>query len=282
MDPGLRDLRAQACVLGERRRLFAVYHPAQTALSAQRAVLLCNPFGHEALRTHRLYRVLAERLARRGTPVMRFDYFGTGDAAGEDIDVDMAGCIEDVLSMHSALLRRSGAASARWVGIRLGASIACLAARQGPAQLSALTLVDPVVDGPRYLELLDAVHVDRLERAFVRQPTLLRRLLKRPLPEAMRESGGFALAPAFIAQAGAITPYLIRDPLPCPAHILHGRHDDALGALHAELGRAAGGPLWEALEGGGFAWSAHEGVDGTLLPPLVLKQLLKALEPSNE
>ena len=44
-----------------------MYHePA--AMSGKLAVLLCNPFGYEAMCTHRSYLHLAHSLARRGLP----------------------------------------------------------------------------------------------------------------------------------------------------------------------------------------------------------------------
>src|SRR4051812_43750768 len=55
------------------RRLLGLFHPSATAVRGARAVLLCNPFGQEAVRSHRVYRVLAERLARGGIAVLRFD-----------------------------------------------------------------------------------------------------------------------------------------------------------------------------------------------------------------
>jgi len=56
------------------RKLFGVYHRAGTASAQAPAVLLCNPFGEEAIRAHRIYRILAERLARHGAHVLRFDW----------------------------------------------------------------------------------------------------------------------------------------------------------------------------------------------------------------
>ncbi|MBK7659827.1 MAG: hypothetical protein IPJ28_12035 [Betaproteobacteria bacterium] len=62
------------------RQLFAMLQPAGGAAPRQHGVLLCNPFGQEAIRAHRLVRVLGDRLAAAGFAVMRFDYYGTGDS----------------------------------------------------------------------------------------------------------------------------------------------------------------------------------------------------------
>ena len=66
---------------GSGRQLAALYHPP-TSADRGRAVLILNPLGQEAVRAHRLLRVLADRLARLGVHVLRFDFHGCGDSAG--------------------------------------------------------------------------------------------------------------------------------------------------------------------------------------------------------
>ena len=44
------------------RRLFGLFEAAQARSGT--AALLCYPYGAEAIRTHRVYRVLSERLTR--------------------------------------------------------------------------------------------------------------------------------------------------------------------------------------------------------------------------
>ena len=54
--------------------------------TATRGVVLCQPFGREAMWVHKGWRVFAEALADSGAPTLRFDYAGTGDSAGESED----------------------------------------------------------------------------------------------------------------------------------------------------------------------------------------------------
>ncbi|MFX8848546.1 hypothetical protein ABTM68_19785, partial [Acinetobacter baumannii] len=62
------------------------YHPSEGA----RAVLICQPQGFEDLCARKSLRVLAERLAGVGMPVLRYDAPGCADADGDE---DEAGLI---------------------------------------------------------------------------------------------------------------------------------------------------------------------------------------------
>jgi uncharacterized protein len=147
------------------QQLFGVYHPSQVHTDQPApAVLLCNPWGQEAVRIHRMLRVLAERLARAGWPVLRFDYFGTGDSAGDDDQGSLAQWRNDVLLAHQELQRRSFAAQITWMGVRLGASLAALAAQVTPPQ--HLVLWEPVLDGAAYLQELAQGQTLALEASF--------------------------------------------------------------------------------------------------------------------
>ena len=145
------------------RRVLGLFHPAEGDSPDDRAVLLCNPFGQEAVRSHRLYRVLAERLARQGIAVLRFDYHATGDSPGDDSAGDLVGWVADTRAALRELAQRSGARRVTCVSGRLGAVIAARAAT-GLAELQRLVFWDPIVNGADYLALLRVKHVDALER----------------------------------------------------------------------------------------------------------------------
>ncbi|MFN3493887.1 MAG: serine aminopeptidase domain-containing protein [Hydrogenophaga sp.] len=159
------------------RRLIGIFHPAAPDAVKKTGVVLCKPFGQEAIRAHRMFRVLADRLARNGHPVLRFDYYGTGDSMGDDNEGCLSGWRDDLLVADSELRARSGVAHTAWAGMRLGASVALLAAAQAPAHLSRLVLWDPVVDGKHYLDFLRAQHIATLEEAYS--------LPQRPSPSAL-------------------------------------------------------------------------------------------------
>src|ERR1051326_1485403 len=70
------------------RPLFGWLHTPVAAPKTGEAIVICQPLGHEYISAHRSMRHLADRLAARGIPALRFDYDGTGDSAGTDEDPD--------------------------------------------------------------------------------------------------------------------------------------------------------------------------------------------------
>ncbi len=56
--------------------LFAWLHLPEIKPSADLGLLVCKPFGYEALCAHRSIRTFAEMAAGAGLPAMRFDLSG--------------------------------------------------------------------------------------------------------------------------------------------------------------------------------------------------------------
>jgi pimeloyl-ACP methyl ester carboxylesterase len=137
--------------------LFGIYHPAERERRPTLGAVLCNPFGEEAIRAHRIFRVLASRLAREGVHVLRFDYFGSGDSSGASDEGTPSRGAKDVRVAHDELVRRSGASDIAWVGLRYGANLALLASTR-PVKLTRLVLCDPLPTGKGYLEELFKSH----------------------------------------------------------------------------------------------------------------------------
>src|SRR4029077_14090262 len=140
------------------------------------------------------------RLSAAGFHVLRFDYFGCGDSAGEDHEgrlqrwrADIAAAIEEIEALSSS-------SRVALVGLRLGATLAPSAA---PPSVQRRLLWDPVLDGRRYLAEMTAAHdVWMREHARVRtdrgpQPTPDQRL-------------GFPLPPALRAEIEAVEPGHLR------------------------------------------------------------------------
>lgn len=121
-------------------------------------MLLVNPFGEEASRAHRIYRVLATQLERAGYATLRFDLSGTGDSSGEARDATIEQWLRDLATASAELRKSSGAPRVALVGLRFGATLAALATLRGELRPRHLVLWDPVVSGAAYLRELAAQH----------------------------------------------------------------------------------------------------------------------------
>ena len=132
---------------GTRQRLlFGLWNPSGRA-RRRHGVVICNPWGEEAVRAHRTLRILAERLARTGLDVLRFDYFGTGDSLGSSTSVTLTGCVDDTIIAIEEVSTVANVDSVSLIGLRMGAAIAGQAARAGSSVIERLVLWDPLSTG---------------------------------------------------------------------------------------------------------------------------------------
>lgn len=183
--------RAEFLSLGAAtRRLFGIFH-ASTPMA--RSVLVCPPFGQEAMRLHRLLRVLAERLARQRVATLRFDYFGTGDSDGDDAEADFDGWVSDILVAHQELVDRTSGAPVTWLGLGLGGSLAVTAASELATPPAKLILWEPVLDGQAYLQTLRRRHLETIEYAFSLPNPAWRRAFNNDPSAFTDEAMGFAV-----------------------------------------------------------------------------------------
>lgn len=175
------------------RQLFGLYQEPLAHAARGESILLCNPFGQEAIRSHRLFKVLADRLCRDGFHVLRFDYFGTGDSAGNDDEVSITGFIADLLLADDELWRRSGCTRRSWIGLRLGATVAVMASAKAGVAPQRIVLWEPVIDGANYLVELEHAHDVALEDAYGSRCTTDAKLKSQFARESGNEVLGFPL-----------------------------------------------------------------------------------------
>jgi alpha-beta hydrolase superfamily lysophospholipase len=136
------------------RPLFGWLHAAAAAATPHIGVVICNPFGNEAVCAHRSLRHLAERAAGTGIPTLRFDYDGSGDSAGHDFDPDrLAAWLTSVQVAADELHALTGVVRVCLVGIRLGALLAIQAAAQR-RDIAGVATIAPVVSGKAYVREL--------------------------------------------------------------------------------------------------------------------------------
>lgn len=256
------------------RQLYGVFHPAAAAQQRGVAVLVCSPLGQEAVRFHRMLRVLSDRLAARGISVLRFDYFGVGESAGNDDEGDIRGWRDDVLMAHQELLRRSRATRIIWLGARLGATIAALASSQLPAPVDLLILWEPVADGLSYLSELEIAHARALADAGARPGAA-------PPTAIVNEALGFGVSAAMLDQIRQLA----------PTDLVSAKAKQVTLVLPPD--QAAGAALAQGLAGAGvrthvdefshvFDWSSEEALSTALVPAPVLEMLAAHIEEAAD
>lgn len=211
---------------------FGWLHPA----TGGRGVVLCGPHGYEELCVHRAWAGFAARLAAAGMPVLRFDYHGLGDSAGEDSDPERVRAWID--SIHAAIRRLredTGVAEVALAGLRLGGLLAAAAAAEDGA-IAALALLCPAVSG----------------RMAVREARALSRMMPQPDGKEMPphraddlDIAGFALTPATRADLERLDLRHL-ETAPAPRVLLLDRPDARATQELAERLRALGAMAEEA------------------------------------
>ena len=175
---------------------FGVYHPPRNSGGIEKAVLICSPLMQENIRAYRACQELATQLSYVGYHVLRFDYSGTGDSAGDITDQDLLAWREDINFASAELKEISGLDFISIIGIRMGAT---LAASCEIKQVDRLILWDPVVDGDDYLNNLKNIHrqilISREHFPFDRTDKT---------ENGMRELVGFAMNDLLFSQIGSL------------------------------------------------------------------------------
>jgi alpha-beta hydrolase superfamily lysophospholipase len=135
-------------------QLFGWLHQPKVAVTCDIGMVICKPFGYEAMCAHLSMRRIAELGASLGIPTLLFDYLGTGDSPDIDPHANQLDVwSEDVVAGARELRKRTGVTRICLLGLRLGALLATLAAQRS-ADISGLILIAPVVGGRRYLREL--------------------------------------------------------------------------------------------------------------------------------
>ena len=156
------------------KRLFAILDgdPAQ----ASALLVICPPLLHEHFMAYRMLALACQRLVKQGWATLRFDYFGTGDSAGDDIDFSLAGANADTLTAIAWMGERSRA-PLLLAGVRGGAwpATACADAAD------RLLLWQPLISGADWLG--DLLKGDLAERSDRERFPLLPKLPKPAEPD---------------------------------------------------------------------------------------------------
>ena len=105
---------------------------------------------------HSAFLRLASLLSQASFHVFRFDYFGTGDSAGEMWEANTAQWKADIRAASCELKDMAGCRELSIVGVRLGAALAAEVATEG-LHVKHLVLWDPVVNGKTHIKELEDI-----------------------------------------------------------------------------------------------------------------------------
>lgn len=152
------------------RALFGWLHRPAQAKARNTGIVFCNPFGYESVCSHRSIRQFAMEAAQAGIAALRFDYDGTGDSAGDDLEPQrVQAWVQSTRHAADALLKHAGVDRVAFVGIRLGAAIATLAA-EGRPDIESIVAIAPTVNLNAYVRELRMLQLAMdARRAVVRE-----------------------------------------------------------------------------------------------------------------
>ena len=135
---------------------FAWAHHAPDAAPRDAVAVICGPIGSEYTRSHRSLRHLADRLARAGIPAVRFDYHGTGDSPGTDLDPGrVPAWLANIRAAADLARRWSGRSKVILLGVRLGGTLAAIASAE--VDPDGLVLWNAPLKGKPYVRELQAI-----------------------------------------------------------------------------------------------------------------------------
>jgi alpha-beta hydrolase superfamily lysophospholipase len=245
--------------------LAGCHHLAVPSGPLRGSVLLCPAWGREGQRAHRIFRTLADRLARRGLHVLRFDWHGTGDSSGADEDGHFARWRADLRDAHRELARRSLSERCVWVGARLGATLALQGAAGLPWPPRRVVAWEPVADGGAYLADLRGQ-----QQAHARDYALT---MSAPDHDLL----GLRAGERLLADLGTLRTAPGPDGAPADTVLLAAPGEDAhTGAWHAALTRV-GASVQQRPQALRIDWTSEEAVSAALAPAPVVEVLESAV-----
>jgi alpha-beta hydrolase superfamily lysophospholipase len=212
--------------------LFGWYHAPPTGAALDTAVVICPSVGHEYVNAHRSLRHLADQLATRGIPALRFDYHGTGDSAASGGDPDRIDAwLGSIRAALEAVRETSGRDRLGLIGLRIGATMAATVARDVP--VSSLVLWAPCSRGRGFLRELRALEMGR-----------------RTTPPRDIEAGGFRATPDLQKEIGTLD---LERLIPQAGRVLIADRSDFPEAEKLATRWSAGGVAVERRIAHGFA-----------------------------
>lgn len=171
--------------------------------AASRCVLFVAPFGEEMNRVRSLVTTTALALNEAGLSVCLFDFYGTGDSAGEFGDARWQLWHDNLRDMIRHL-HAEGFAAIDLVAIRLGAALALEHVNRPGSEIARLVFWDPVFDGRSYMDRF--LRTRTMAAMMVGKTESVKDLQARLQAGNSVEVGGYELHPELAAAISSIVP----------------------------------------------------------------------------
>ncbi len=179
-------------------------------------VLFLHGFGGNRSEVGRLFVRTARQLEKRGIASLRFDFVGSGDSEGEDIDCSIDSEVVDAVAAYRVLREETGLPEEKigLIGYSLGGCVGALLSAR--IRFPAMVLWAPVGD---------------LEDQFLQKAAMA--------PEKLKEldsydTGVRRVGKKFIRDVFQLKPYEEISQYPGKLLLIHGSEDDVVSVDHSQ------------------------------------------------
>lgn len=128
-----------------------IYRQRHVVADARAVAVLVPPFAEEKKAAQRALVEVAWGLAAAGCETWRFDFRGTGDSSGDHGEVDLDDWLADLRAVVAEAREAVPDRPLILLGLRLGASLAWLAAADPSLAADSLVLWEPLPSGSGYM-----------------------------------------------------------------------------------------------------------------------------------
>ncbi len=130
--------------------LLGWLHTTEKTNNSNQAMIICPSLALEYMNSYRAMRYVADYFAIAGIPTLRFDYHGTGDSSGENLDEDrLPDWIESIEKAYLQIKLITGVENVGMFGFRMGATLGVLAEATVP--FNQMILWAPIEHGKRFI-----------------------------------------------------------------------------------------------------------------------------------
>ena len=247
------------------KSLFGIYHPPSGDRARNCGIVICHPMGREYILGYRALRQLAHQLARAGFAVLRFDYYGCGDSAGDGGEGSIMQWINDIEAAIEEVKHRGASSKICLVGARLGAALGVLVGVPR-SDVEAIVLWDPVLDGKNYVSDLVAQHKEWLNERSTEIHT----------PESTQktlEVLGYPFSATLQEDLGRINLLTVER---CPAkHVLTLENDKTSSGIQlSDHWKESGADSEYQHISGSRVWIRSQGADNVVVPAQILQTIV--------